>query len=128
MSYNYSIDVQPIFLLGRYSAASLDNVSVDTVHISCSGWRVVNHGPMAEGHFPRLDQLAKAGYLSLQILDRQSDTTIASITSVRPASYSAGFTMRTLSTIDMSYVGILVSDETAKDNDEDALAMSLPQD
>jgi hypothetical protein len=128
VSYNYSIDSQGVWIIGRYSAASIDNVSVDLVHVSTSGWRVVNHGPMAEGRFPRLDQLAKAGYLSMAVMDRQSDTIIANITQLRPLSYSSGFTMRTLSTVDMSYSGILISDETAKDNDEDPSAMRLPQD
>lgn len=128
VSYNYSIDAQGVWILGRYSAASIDNVSVDLVHISTSGWRVINHGPMAEGRFPRLDQLAKAGYLSMAIFDRQTDLPIANITQVRPLGYSSGFTMRTLSTVDMTYSGILISDETAKDNDEDASAMTLPTD
>jgi len=128
ISYNYSLDQQGAFILGRYSAASIDTVAADLVHISASGFRVVNHGPMVEGHFPRLDQLAKAGYLSLAVMDRQSDTIVANITNVRPMSYSSGFTMRTLSTVDMTYVGILVSDESAPDNDEDATAMRLPQD
>src|ERR1019366_955596 len=118
VSYNYSIDVQPVYILGRFSAASIDNVSVDTIHMACSGWRVVNHGPMAEGMFPRLDSLAKAGYLSMAITDRQSDTIIANVTKVRPVNYSGGFTMRTLATVDMSYMGILLSDESAPDNDE----------
>ena len=128
VSYNYGIDVQACYLLGRYSAASLENVSVDTVHISASGYRIVNHGPMAEGHFPRLDQLAQAGYLSMVIVDRQSDTIVANITQVKPVNYSGGFTMRTLASIDMTYMGILVSDETAKDNDEAPSAMRLPTD
>jgi hypothetical protein len=128
VSYNYSIDVQPVYILGSYSAASLDNVSMDTIHLSCSGWRVVNHGPMAEAKFPRLDQLANAGYLSMAIFDRQSDLCIANVTKVRPVGFSGGFTMRTLATVDMTYMGILLSDETAKDNDESPSSMRLPQD
>lgn len=128
VSYNYSLDQAPVYILGKYAAASIDTVAADVCHVSCSGWRIVNHGPMAEGRFPRLDQLANAGYLSLAITDRQSDTIIANISQLRPVGYSGGFSMRTLATVDMTYVGILVSDETAPDNDEGADAMSLPQD
>ena len=128
VSYTYDIDVQPAYILGRYSAASLDNVAMNTVHVTCNGWRVVDHGPMAEGNFPRLDELAQAGYLSIAIEDRQSGKTIAIIEKVRPMSFSGGFSLRTLAQINMTYVGILLSDETAETNYEDATAMELPQD
>jgi hypothetical protein len=107
-------------------------VALEVVSISATGWRVLNHGPFAKdgGNFTQLKNLIDAGYLSFKIYDRQKnakgeETMMASITQVRPVSAGGGFSMRQLSTVSYSYVGILMSDETA-DNAEAPGSMNLP--
>ncbi len=119
--------------LSRYSAASIDPVALEVCNITATGWRVLNHGPFAQdgGNFTKLQNLIDAGYLTFQIYDRQKDasgkeTLMAKITKVRPVSAGGGFSMRQLSTVSYTYVGILMSDETA-DNSEAPGSMDLPQ-
>jgi hypothetical protein len=131
VSYSYNIDQQPVYILGRYSAASIDPVALEVCSISATGWRVLDHGPFAVegGNFTKLQNLVDAGYLTFRIFDRQlrngKPTMMAEITKVRPTSAGGGFSMRQLSSVSYGYVGILMSDETA-DNSEAPGAMDLP--
>lgn len=132
VSYTYAIDQQPVYILGRYSAASIDPVALEVVNISATGWRVLKHGPFAKtgGNFTQLQNLISDGYLTFSIYDRQSDeqgnqTEIARITQVRPTSATGGFSMRQLANVTYSYVGILMSDESGS-NYEAPGAMDLP--
>lgn len=127
VSYTYAIDQQPVYILGRFSAASIDPVALEVVNISATGWRVLTHGPFAKsgGNFTQLQNLMTDGYLTFSIMDRQSEIEIARITQVRPASATGGFSMRQLANVTYSYVGILMSDESGS-NYEAANAMDLP--
>lgn len=127
VSYTTAIDQQAVYILGRFSAASIDPVALEVVNISATGWRVLDHGPFAKtgGNFTQLQNLMTDGYLTFSIMDRQSEKEIARITGVRPASATGGFSMRQLSNVTFSYVGLLLSDESG-DNYEAANAMDLP--
>ena len=126
VSYGVTYDVQPAWILGRYSAAELDTTAQEVVHITANGFRIVDHGWFADAQFPRLDQLMAANYMVLSILDRQTGTEIARIDKVRPVAATGGFSARQLSTSTHTYMGILISDETATDNTEAPSAMELP--
>jgi hypothetical protein len=126
VSWSVNLDVQGAWILGRYTAAATEYVAQDLVHVNATGYRIVDHSWYADAKFPKLAQLANAGYLTLNLQDRQSLTDIGTISKLRPASASVGFSPRSLSAVTHTYIGILYSDETAKDNDEDATAMRLP--
>lgn len=130
VSYGVTYEVQPAFILGRYSAAEIDYTSVDVVNISCSGWRVVGAGWHKEGRLPRVQDLLLHEYLELVCIDRQAEalgTTprIAKIRNVRPTSGSGGFSARQLSESTHTYVGLLVDDEDTE-NAEHPTAADLP--
>jgi hypothetical protein len=125
-SFGVTYDVQPAWILGRYSAAELDYTAQEVVHITANGYRIVDHGWFADAQFPRLDQLMARDYMIMTIIDRQTKAEIARIGKVRPVAATGGFSARQLSTSTHTYQGILISDETAQDNYESAGAMELP--
>jgi len=127
VSFGLGYGAQPVYILGRYSPAEIDYTDQDVVGITCTGWRVVGHGPHADGKVPMLQNLLHHDYISLAVHDRATGKLIASISSVRPTGYSTTISNRQLEEITVNFVGIMISDETA-DNDESAGASDLPQD
>jgi hypothetical protein len=120
VSFGLTYEVQPAFILGRYSAAELDYVAQDVVSIHCSGYRVVNHGPHVDGQLPKLQDLLNSDYIELAIVDRQlppGSAPIAHFRSVRPTGYSTTISARNLEEISMSFQGLLVNDESATNNE-----------
>jgi hypothetical protein len=126
VSYGVTYDVQPAWILGRYSAAELDYTAMEVVHITANGFRIVDHGWFNDAQFPSLSQLMSANYMTMSVLDRQTLKEIARIDSVRPVAATGGFSARQLSTSTHSYQGLLVSDESQPNNTESPGAMSLP--
>jgi hypothetical protein len=126
ISYGVTYDVQPAWILGRYSAAELDYTAMEVVHVTANGYRIVDHGWFRDAQFPSLNQLMSFGYLTLSVLDRQTNKEIARIDQVKPVGATGGYSARQLSTSTHTYYGLLVSDESQPDNTESAGAMSLP--
>jgi hypothetical protein len=130
ISYGVTYETQPVWLLGRYTAAENVYTSVDIVQINASGWRSVGHGWHTAGLLPRVQDLMFAGTIELQITDRQSEIAggeprIARITEVLPTSGSGGFEARQLAGMTHTFVGLLVSDESVT-NAESPNAVQLP--
>jgi hypothetical protein len=126
VSWSVSYDVQGAWILGRYTAAATEYVAQDLIHVNATGYRIVDHSWYADAKFPKLFELANAGYLTMMVEDRQSGKNIGTIKKLRPATASVGFSPRSLSAVTHTYIGILYTDETATNNDEGEGAMSLP--
>jgi hypothetical protein len=126
VSFGVTYDLQPAWVLGRYSAAELDYTAMEIVHVTANGYRIVSHGWFADARFPSLSQLMDAEPMTLQVLDRQTGSMIARIDHVRPVGATGGYSARQLSTSTHTYQGLLVSDESQPDNAEGRGAMSLP--
>lgn len=124
-SYSVSIDVSPCFVLGRYSAAELSTTAVEPVNITASGWRVVGHGPFAEGRIIPLDQMLTQEYLVLTVVDRQTGLTIATINGCLPTGFSSTLSARQLQDSSNTYQGLLMDDESTI-NAEATSATNLP--
>src|SRR4051812_16727508 len=73
VSYNMTYETQPAYILGRYSAAEVDYTSMDLIAITCSGFRVIEHGPFVEAGLPKLQDLLLSEYITLDIFDRQRE-------------------------------------------------------
>src|SRR6266404_4648305 len=71
-SYRQSFDVQAVAILGRFSPAALVTTAVEAVSIDAQGWRVIGHGPYAEGRITNLKNLLTQEYLILKVWDRQT--------------------------------------------------------
>lgn len=130
VSYGVTYDVQPAFILGRYTAAEIDYTAADIVQITASGWRVIGHGWHKEGRLPRVQDLLLHEYIELAVIDRQTEALggeprIAKIRNVRPTSGSGGFSARQLSESTHTFVGLLVDDEDTT-NAEHPTAADLP--
>lgn len=116
-SYSLTFEVQPAFILGRFSAAELGYTAQDPVPITCNGWRVINHGPHQDGHVPHLQDLLLHEYITMQIVDRQTGNPFAVFNSVRPTGYTTSLQARQLESMTLSFLGLLVDDESG-DNTE----------
>ena len=116
-SYSMTYTVQPAFILGRFSAAELGYTAQEPVNITCSGWRVVGHGPYADAHVPHLQDLLLADYITMQVVDRQTGNPIATFESVRPTGYNTSIQARQLESMTLNFVGLLIDDESG-DNTE----------
>lgn len=123
-SYGLQYTVQPAFILGRFSAAELGYTGQEPVHITCSGWRVIGHGPFADGHLPMLQDLLTADYITLQVIDRTTANAVAIIESVRPTGFSTSIQARQLESMTLNFMGIIVDDETA--NNSEAFTVAGP--
>lgn len=125
VSYALTYDVSPAYVLGRYSAAELGYTAMEPVQVTATGWRVINHGPHADSKVPHLQDLLLHEYIELQVLDRQTNLPIAKIHSCRPTGYSETITNRQLADITVTFVGLLVDDESGA-NTESVPAGDLP--
>lgn len=125
ISYGFQYDIQPAYILGRWTCASLDYTSVEPVQISTSGWRVVDHGPHQDGFLPRVQDLLTSEYMTLVVQDRQTKKLIATIEGVRPGGYSTGVAARQLTQVNQQWTGLIVNDEMAV-NAEPASSTFLP--
>jgi len=130
ISYSLQYDVQPVYILGRYSASELDYTSMDVVRITATGWRTIKNSPHVAAAVPRLQDLLNHEYLEFAIIDRQleaegGDGRIAKIRNIRPEGYSQGFSARQLSSTSYSFVGLLVDTEDAT-NSEHPTSTNLP--
>jgi hypothetical protein len=115
VSYGITYEYGTAFVLGRYSAASIDYTSLDVVQMTCHGYRVVGHGWHEEARLPYLSDLMLPKVLKFQILDRATGAAVATITNVLATSASGGYTARQLSEMQVTYVGLLVTDESDPD-------------
>jgi hypothetical protein len=130
VSYGITYDTQPAYILGRYSASEIDYTAMEVVNVTASGYRVIDHGPHAEAGVPRLQDLLTHDYLTIAIMDRQresqgGDGTIMKLHSVRPTGYSTTISARNLEEISISFVGIVIDDESTQ-NTERPDSVDLP--
>lgn len=119
-SYNVTYDVQPSFILGRYSAAELTTTGVEPVSITAQGWRVIGEGPYVQGHLTHLKDLLNQEYLLLQVYDRQTKQYVANIRGCLPTGMSTGFSAKQLSELTNTYLGLLLDDESSATGDGEA--------
>jgi hypothetical protein len=125
VSYGLTYDVQPVFILGRYSAAEIEYTAQEPVTVTASGWRVIDHGAHQDGRLPSLQQLLTHEYLQLAILDRQTNKRVATIRDVRPTSFSTTISARALEELTITFMGIVMDDESTT-NSETSTATQLP--
>lgn len=131
VTYGLTFDTQPAYILGAYAPAEIDYTSQEPVQITCSGWRVVDHGPHVDAGVPRLQDLLLIDYLTLVIVDRQTeaqrgDGTIAKFTKVRAQGYSTTISARQLEEITVTFVGVLAPSDESTENSEDPTSTVLP--
>lgn len=130
VSWGLSYEAQEAYILGRYSPADITYTAQNPVNITCSGYRVIEHGPHVDGGLPRLQDLLLFQYIEMSIIDRDReiqglDGRVAKFHSVVPTGYTTTVNARNQQEMSMTFVGILVDDESV-DNSESPGATSLP--
>ena len=127
-SYSVTYDVQPVFLLGRYSAAELNTTAVEPVAITAQGWRTINHGPYLDGKLPNIKDLLTQEDLLLTVFDRQTGQFIAKISDCKPTGVSTTLSAKQLQETTTTYVGLLLDDGDLGHDpiNEAASAVNLP--
>jgi hypothetical protein len=111
VSYGLSYGSAPAYVLGRYDAVEISYTDQGTVGVDATGWRVVGNGPHVATGLPYLQDLLSSDYIQLQLVDRQTGVNICKIKDVRVVSYSTGASARGQSTVRVSFVGRVISDE-----------------
>jgi len=112
LSYDYTLDLQPINILGRFSAAELVHTGAEPVSVRASGWRVVGQGPHVVAGVPTIQELLTTGYMEFVVFDRATNQRVAKIHSVKSSGYATSFTAKTVQEITFNFTGLLVDDET----------------
>lgn len=130
VSWGLSYEAQEAYILGAYAPAEITYTAQNPVNITCSGYRVIEHGPHIEGGLPRLQDLLLHEYIEIVVLDRERemrglDARVAKFHRVRPTGYTTTLNARNQQEMSMTFVGILVDDESTT-NIELPNAASLP--
>src|SRR5216683_1874998 len=125
VSYSLIYDAQPVFILGRFSAAEIGYTAMEPIQVTATGWRVVNAGPHRVAKVPRLQDLIRHEYCELALFDRQTNQRVAKIHGLRSTGYSTTVTSRQLEEITVTWMGLLLDDEDT-DNVEGTGASDLP--
>ena len=117
INYGLTYDVQPIFILGRYTAIESVYTGAEPVAISASGFRIIDLGPHVSARVPHLQELLNHEYIQLEVEDRQSGKRICILKDCRPTGYSTSLSARNVEEITVNFIGLMVEDESG-DNTE----------
>jgi hypothetical protein len=109
VSYSTATPLTPVYILGKYEAAALEYTHHEPVQIRASGWRVLKNGPYMYGA-KKASELLTAGYMQFEILERETNTTIAKLMHVKHQGFSGAVTARQLEEMGMDFMGILIDD------------------
>lgn len=112
--YSVTLDVQAAFVLGRFSAADLVTTGMEPVNITASGWRIIDHDAFVECGVTNLKDLLNQQFLQLTVHDRQTGKNMATIRGCLPTGWSTGASAKQLSTLQNSYLGLLIDTETTE--------------
>ena len=114
-SVNYTInhDHQPIEVLDRIEPLEHAEVGY-SVNFSCSSFRVANSSAVNLGIQPTLDAILTQPELTVEIIDRITDTTTLRIIGVKMVSRSGDVGARTAATETWNFVGRKASDEASE--------------
>ncbi len=125
VSYSMGITVVPIEVLGSLLPVELCQTSEDVVQITCSGFRVLNAGPYADGKVPLVKDLLKYDGVTLAIYDRQGNkndtggplSPILTVQNAKCTGYRTTHNAKGVSDLEITYMGIVARDENSGAND-----------
>lgn len=126
--YGLSYDLTPINILGRMSAAELVYTGQEPVRCNATGWRSIGNGPHTGPAVPHLQDLLIHESVDIEVYDRQAaagSRPMAIIRDVRPESYQSTISVKSPTEVTISFIGLLVDDESGS-NHEAAMAADLP--
>lgn len=125
-SYGVRYDANPVFILGRFNPAEIALTGQEAIEVQCSGYRVIDNGPHAVASVPMLQDLLNHEDFTLAIIDRQTKKEIMTVVGVRPTGYSTEVASRQLQSLQVSFMGIAISDESGSQEDVGAVDYPTP--
>ena len=130
VSWSLTYNVAPVDILGRYNPAELVITHQEPVSVTCTGWRIIDHGPHqtlgdTDRVVPVLKDLLNHKDIKLTIIDRQTGRQILAVDQIRQNGYSSQINSRGLEEITVNLTGLTCEDETG--GGTDAGAAELPQ-
>jgi hypothetical protein len=123
INYSHNLGVVPVQTLGRFTTNELVMTSSEPISGSMSGFRVLNNGMYRQGEsqdagitnsaveLNRLQDLLSAGYTTVQVIDRQTDVTLANIKDVVITGYNVGINAKDIANVSINFIGISIEDE-----------------
>lgn len=134
VSYSMGITVIPVEVLGSLLPVELVQTGQDVVQVTCSGFRALNAGPYTQNKVPLVQDLLRYDGVTIAIYDRQDALTKTGITkamltvqNAKCTGYRTTHNAKGLSDLEITYMGIVATDETASDSDmKDATAVVYP--
>lgn len=124
VSYNASVGVEPIHILGRYSPDEITPTSYEAVTLNCNGFRVVGQGVHVLPRFPKVQDILGLEGVTITVVDRQSGVAILTAIGCVGTAMNGNHNARATSRVTINYTGLRLSDESG-DQDESG-AVSLP--
>lgn len=115
---------EPIHLLGRFGPDEIAITSQEAVQVTCAGFRVVGNGKHVLPKYPKVQDLLNFQPFTLAVVDRQTGETMETVLGVVPSTNNTNYNARASSRVNISYIGILSSDESG--DQSEAGAVSLP--
>jgi hypothetical protein len=125
VDWSYSVDVQPAYVLGRFSVAEITYVDAGPVTVRCAGFRAFDgteaNGPHqtltgATQLVPTLNKLLSAPSVDIEIVDRQTGKSVMKVINAKATNYSTSLRARDQETISVDFMGMRVT--TGAENDE----------
>ena len=126
-SVNYSLayDMQPVYILGRFSPSEIVATGQEAINIAASGFRIFDRGPHVSAKVPHLQDLLGLGEISLAIEDRENPgKPIMTVVGVKVQGYSTSINARAVQEISVTFIGLRLSDESGS-NDEEGSALDI---
>ena len=124
-NWNQNFGNEAIHILGRFSPDEISITSSEAVPVNCSGFRVVGQGVHVLPKVPKIQDLLDLEDIVLQVVDRQTATTLMTVLGCKAVGHSGGVQARATSRVTINYLGTRMQDEDG-DQDESASAAFLP--
>lgn len=124
--WSYSVDVQPAYVLGRYSVAETTYTSAAPVTVRCAGFRAFDGkagdeklGPHQKAGaaklVPTLNDLLNAQSVDILIVDRQTGKSMMRVINAKSTGYNTSLRAREQQTMSFEFMGMRVT--TGEEND-----------
>jgi len=125
VSYSTSLGTEPIFILGRATAAEIAVTHQEVATLNCSGFRVMNAGPYTLPLFPTVQNLLTLESVTITIVNRQTGAMMLTVANAIATAYSGNHNAKATSKLQITYMGTIMYDESGTQN-EPGDAADLP--
>ena len=116
-SWGVTYDLNPAYILGRYSAAELTYTGQEPISVTATGFRVIDNGAYVVAGMPLLQNLMTHEDIVITIVDRQTNKPIVTVTGVRPVGYDSDVASRSISSFTVRFMGLRAQDEGQSDGE-----------